>query len=127
MLFSNDVVHDDPESFERLVETVVERVQPYADVLLLESFEQRPSEQVVYEGDLRIGTRDPQCQPRYRAAVHRVANPRSALIDLYDAWAASAGPGWESTRPAGLMLDDSTHHKPVTTTSSTASAAELGI
>jgi len=107
MLFSNDVVHDDPESFERRLETVVERVQPYADVLLLNPFEQYPSDQVMYEGDLRIGTRDPAMQARYRTAVRRVAETRRcALIDLYDAWAASAGPGWESARAAGLMLDD---------------------
>jgi lysophospholipase L1-like esterase len=107
LLFSNDVVHDDPDSFEGRVDTVVVRVQPYADVLLLAPFEQRPTERVVYEGDLRIGTRDPAMQARYRAVIHRVAEARGcALVDLYDAWAASAGPGWESARAAGLMLDE---------------------
>jgi lysophospholipase L1-like esterase len=107
LLFSNDVIHDDPESFGRRVETVVDRVRPYADVLLLNPFEQRPSARVVYEGELRIGTRDPAMQARYRSAVRQVAETRRcALIDLYDAWAALAGPGWEPAHAAGLMLDD---------------------
>jgi lysophospholipase L1-like esterase len=107
LLFSNDVVHDDPESFERLVDRVVGRVQPHADVLLLSPFEQRPGERVEYEGDLRIGTREPEMQARYRAAVRRVAETRRCpLVDLYDAWAASAGPGWAPAHAAGLMLDE---------------------
>jgi lysophospholipase L1-like esterase len=107
LLFSNDVIHDDPEAFERRVNSVVERVQPYADVLLINPFEQRRSLRVVYEGDLRIGTRDPAMQSSYRAATRRVAEARGcALVDLYDAWATLAGPGWESADAMGLMLDE---------------------
>jgi lysophospholipase L1-like esterase len=86
---------------------VVERVAGYADVLLINPFAQKPSGAVVYEGDLRIGLRDPEMQRAYRTVTRRVAEEHGcALVDLYDAWAADAGEGWDAANDAGLMHDD---------------------
>jgi lysophospholipase L1-like esterase len=107
VLFSNDCIYDDPDGFERRLRMLVERVEGYADVVLINPCEQRPSERVVYEGNFRIGRRDTVMQARYRAATRRVAEERRcALIDLYDAWAAVAGSGWEAASAFGLMNDD---------------------
>jgi lysophospholipase L1-like esterase len=107
VLFSNDVIYDDPAHFGELLRRVVERVEPYADVLLINPFEQKTSPAVIYEGDLRIGQRERAMQAEYRAVTREIATEHGcAIVDLYDAWAADVGEGWDAANGAGLMHDD---------------------
>ena len=52
------------------------------------------------------GRRDSTIQAEYRAITEHVAGTVGcALIDLYDAWAQTAGAGWDACYAAGLMQD----------------------
>ncbi|MDQ1454609.1 MAG: hypothetical protein QOH28_229 [Actinomycetota bacterium] len=55
------------------------------------------------------GPRDSTTQAEYRAETrHVAAGMGCALIDLYEAWAQTAGTGWDACYAAGLM-DDGLH------------------
>jgi lysophospholipase L1-like esterase len=58
-------------------------------------------------GELTIGLwRDAEQQAIYRATAEQVASSMGcAFLDLYDAWAALAGAGWDAAYAQGLMLD----------------------
>jgi hypothetical protein len=58
-------------------------------------------------GALTIGRRrTPEQQAAHRAITADVAHATgSALLDLYDAWGAIAGAGWEATNAHGFMTD----------------------
>jgi hypothetical protein len=173
VLFSNDVKLKDPPRFAADLETLIGRVSPYADVLLVAPFEQRPRPAVVTDDDpvatsfattvrdstvVTVGTscfagsdlgaplagtnipsgafiaslqseqcatmsapatgsaergeliigrgRDAKMQAEYRAVARAVAHDRHcAFLDLYEAWAADFGAGWDAARAAGLMQD----------------------
>ncbi len=164
VLFSNDVRLHDATNFGVRLRGLVRRVAPYADVLLISPFEQRPPRRVddaVTEegsrivtsesalflatdsrsrlsgtnvaagasiasvqsthtatmtvsatgssvgGELAIGgQRDTATQADYRAMTKAVAAfTGCAFLDLYDAWASSAGAGWDAAWATGLMHD----------------------
>jgi hypothetical protein len=164
VLFTNDVRLHDAERFRRELRGVVERVDPYADVVLIAPFEQRAPRHVddaqttsgsdvvtsasaVFlasdsgtrvsganipagtaiasvqstevatlttaatgasaAGDLAIeGRRDAEIQAAYRAVTRELAATQGcAFVDLYDAWSATNGPGWDAAYAAGLMVD----------------------
>jgi lysophospholipase L1-like esterase len=58
-------------------------------------------------GELTIeGRRDAMLQAEYRAITkHIAASAGCALVDLYDAWAETAGTGWDAGYAGGLMQD----------------------
>jgi lysophospholipase L1-like esterase len=90
LMFSNDVVFNDTTKWQSELVKVITRVAPYADVLLMNPYEQNG--------------RDPTIQANYRAATASVANAqRCGLLDLYDAWAAAGDTGWSEANASGLM------------------------
>jgi hypothetical protein len=164
VLFTNDVRLHDAERFGRELGGVVERVDPYADVVLIAPFEQRAPRRVddarttagsevvtsasaiflasdsgtrvsgasipagtaiasvqstevatlttaatgtSAAGELAIeGRRDAEIQAAYRAITRELAATRGcAFVDLYEAWSATVGPGWDAAYAAGLMVD----------------------
>lgn len=56
LAFSNDVLFDAVPAFEAALRTVVERVEPYGDVLLIGSYEQRPP-RTIHDATISEGTR----------------------------------------------------------------------
>jgi lysophospholipase L1-like esterase len=58
-------------------------------------------------GELAIeGRRDAEIQAAYRAITRELAATRGcAFVDLYEAWSATVGPGWDAAYAAGLMVD----------------------
>jgi hypothetical protein len=164
VLFTNDVRLHDAERFGRELRGVVERVDPYADVVLIAPFEQRVPRQVddaqttagsevvtsasavflasdsgtqVRGANIPAGTaiasvqstevalltsaatgtsaagalaiegrRQAEIQAAYRSVTRDLAATQGcAFVDLYDAWSATNGPGWDAAYAAGLMVD----------------------
>jgi lysophospholipase L1-like esterase len=93
VMFSNDVVFNSPARWQSDLLTVINRIAPYADVLLMNPYEQN--------------VRDPTVQANYRAATQSIATAnRCGLLDLYDAWASAGDTGWSEANASGLMNDD---------------------
>jgi hypothetical protein len=164
VLFTNDVRLHDADRFARELGRVVDRVDPYADVVLIAPFEQRAPRRVddaqttagsdavssasavflasdagtrvtgaqippgtaiasvqsteavrltaaatetATRAELMIeGRREAEIQAAYRAVTRDLAATRGcAFVDLYDAWSATVGPGWDAAYAAGLMVD----------------------
>jgi lysophospholipase L1-like esterase len=97
LLFTNDVLLGNAELFARTVEAFVTRVAEYCVVLIITPFEQRA---------VVAGRRDPALQAEYRAATSARARAlHCPHVDLYDAFARAAGPGFDAAVAAGLMHD----------------------
>jgi hypothetical protein len=93
LMFSNDVFFNNTARWQSDLLTVIDRVSPYADVLLMNPYEQNG--------------RNTTTQANYRAATASIANSRRCgLLDLYDAWAAAGDTGWTQANARGLMNDD---------------------
>jgi lysophospholipase L1-like esterase len=93
LMFSNDVDFNKPAMWQSNLLTVIDRVAPYADVLLMNPYEQNG--------------RNTTTQANYRAATASIANARRCgLLDLYDAWAAAGDTGWSEANASGLMNDN---------------------
>jgi hypothetical protein len=164
VLFTNDVRLHNAERFGRELRGVVERVESFADVLLIAPFEQRAPRRVADAqttagsevvisgsavflasdsgtrvsganipegntiasvqstkvvrlttaatgssagGDLVIeGRREAEMQAAYRRVTRDLAAARGcAFVDLYDAWSATIGAGWDAAYAAGFMVD----------------------
>jgi len=91
VLFSNDVLFDDPDGFGEGLQGLVERVDGYAEVLLISPYEQQQ--------------RSRSMQAQYRAVARGVAGANGcAYIDLHECWAE--GEGWDAAMRSGLMYDD---------------------
>jgi lysophospholipase L1-like esterase len=92
VMFSNDVISNNTTQWRTNLVKLITRVRAYADVLLLNPYEQKD--------------RDPTVQANYRAATASVATAqRCGLLDLYDAWAAAGDQGWAAANSSGLMRD----------------------
>ena len=92
MMFSNDVIFGSPATWQANLLNLVNRVRPYADVLLMSPFEQ--------------GGRDPVMQATFRATTESVAaTQQCGHLDLYDAWSAAGDTGYAAANADGLMLD----------------------
>jgi lysophospholipase L1-like esterase len=93
LMFSNDVVFNNTSKWQADLVKVISRVSPYADILLMNPYEQNG--------------RDPTIQANYRAATASVATARRcALLDVFDAWAGAGDQGWTEANNAGLMNDN---------------------
>lgn len=90
VMFSNDVAFNNTAKWRSDLLKLINRVSPYADVLLMNPYEQNG--------------RDPTVQANFRAATQSVASEqRCGLLDLYDAWAAAGDQGWTAANARGLM------------------------
>ena len=164
VMFSNDVLVDDAARFGDRLRVLIERVNAYADVLVISPYEQRPprdvNDAVMRSGSavvtsatasfvptdigwsvtgagipvetriasvqspdratlsaaatasctcgaLTIGRgRDSSVQAEYRAIAKQVAEANDcAVLDLFEAWSAMVGAGWDAANAAGLMHD----------------------
>jgi lysophospholipase L1-like esterase len=164
VMFSNDVLIDDAGQFGDRLRVLIERVNAYADVLVISPYEQRPPRAVndaitrsgsavvtsatasfvptdigwgvtgadipveariasvqspdratlsaaatasCTGGVLTIGRgRDSSVQAEYRAIAKQVAEANDcAVLDLFEAWSAMVGAGWDAANAAGLMHD----------------------
>jgi lysophospholipase L1-like esterase len=107
VLFSNDVVLDDPDRFRAELVRLVERVRDYADVLLIAPCEQCPQRAVADADPASIPQRSAVDQAAYRSVTESVAQAMDcAYLDLYAAWSDLAGAGWDAAYAHGLMADE---------------------
>jgi len=91
-MFSNDTVFNNTVAWAVNLKRLITRVRPYADVLLLNPYEQSGRSAIT--------------QASYRAATRSVAaNNGCALLDLYDAWAAAGAVGYAGANAAGFLVD----------------------
>ena len=105
VLFSNDLIFDDPDGFGERLQGLVERVDGFADVLLISPYEQQPTDRENRLGDMKVGQRSRSMQAQYRAVTRSVAAANGcAYINLYECWAE--GEGWDAAMRSGLMYDD---------------------
>ncbi len=94
--FTNDVVFgagSNLTNYTNSLTTLVNRVKPYSDVLLLAYAEQN--------------NRSSSDQAAFRQAIVNVAaSTGSAVLNIYDAWAAAGDTGFAASNTDGLMNDD---------------------
>ena len=91
-MFSNDVLITDANTWQANLRQLIDRVHPYADVLLINPYEQ--------------SGRDPVTQSTFRSTTATVAaSQHCGLLDLYDAWSVAGDTGWAAANADGLMYD----------------------
>jgi lysophospholipase L1-like esterase len=91
-MFSNDVALNDITRFRNDLTKFVDRVRPYADVLLMNPYER--------------GGSSPSAQSNYRATTASLAAAKNCgLLDLYQAYASAGATGYAQANGVGLMYD----------------------